>query len=238
MLDFALALVDHGERLDLALAGGFGNEFRHGPLVAVCFGLHAGFLLYRAFRRLTRQHQTVMLGDKAALAVQQAELAALAQLAHHRDRRVRHVSVERCAEEGEAAGDRRLHVGAEAQRSPRHLGHAGEAAVQLDRIEFPAVAADEIHHRFQHGVLRVAFIKLVAQQIVARLFRRGAAGRIDQAVFGNAGRARFRQRGQQHRAAHVHGRIGHHPFGVGPRDQAVLRRRRRDFLRRQSLLHP
>src|SRR5215203_7393267 len=110
----------------------------------------------------------MMLGDEAALAVEQAELAALAKASHHRDGGMRHVGVERRAEEGEPAGYRRLHVGAEPERAPRHLGHAGKAAIQLDSVEFLAVALDEVHDRLQHGVLRMAFIKLVADEIIAR----------------------------------------------------------------------
>ena len=84
----------------------------------------------------------------------------------------------------------------------------------------------------------MAFVELVAHQIVARLFRRRAADRIDQAILGHAGRARLRQRRQQHRAAHVDGRIGHHQLGVGPGDQPVVRRRRRDLVGREVLLQP
>ena len=119
---------------------------------------------------------------------------------------MRHVGVERRAEEGEAAGDGRLHVGPKAQRPPRHLRHAGKAAIELDRVEFLAVAADEIHHRLQHGILRMAFEELVAEEIIARLFGRGAAKRIDQAVLGDAGRARLGEVGHQQRAAHVDAR--------------------------------
>ena len=81
-------------------------------------------------------------------------------------------------------------------------------------------------------------IKLVADQIVARLFRRCAAPDVDQAILGDAGGARFREAGHQDRAAHVDGRIGHHQLGVGPGDQPVVRRRRRDLVRREAPLQP
>ena len=75
VLDLAVAAIDHGEGLDLALAAGFGDELRHLAAIAVGFRLHAGVLRQRLLRRLARQHQAVMFGDKAALAVEQAELA-------------------------------------------------------------------------------------------------------------------------------------------------------------------
>ena len=56
--------------------------------------------------------QCVMLGDKTALAIEQAEIAAGSKLAHHGNRRVRHVGVERRAEERQTAGHGRLHVAA------------------------------------------------------------------------------------------------------------------------------
>src|SRR5438105_2675849 len=112
----------------------------------------------------------MMLGNETALAVEQAELAALTQASHHRDGRMRHIGVERRAEEGEASGDGRLDIGSKAERSPRHLGYARKAAIQLDGVEFLAVALDKVHHRLQHRVLRMAFIKLVADEIIARLF--------------------------------------------------------------------
>jgi hypothetical protein len=151
---------------------------------------------------------------------------------------VRHIGVERRAEEGEAAGHGRLHVGAEAQRPPRHFRHAGKAAVELDGVECAPVAAAEFHRRLEHGVLGVALEEPVADQIVARLFREGAAPDVDQAVFGDASGARFRQARDQDRAAHIDGRIGHHQLGIGPGDQPVVRRRRRDLFRREAPLQP
>src|SRR5215510_4661571 len=105
---------------------------------------------------------------------------------------MRHVAVEWRAEEGEAAGNGRLHVGPEAERAPRHLGYDGKAAIELDGVEFPAVAFHEVHDRLEHRILRMALEELVADQIVARLFGRGAAPRIDHAILGHAGSARFR----------------------------------------------
>ena len=134
-----------------------------------------------------------MLGDETALAVEQAELAAVTQFPHHRAGRMRHVGVERSAEERQPAGHGRLHVGAEAECPPRHLRYAGKAAIQFDGVEFFAVALDQIHHRFQHRILRMAFVELVTHQIVARLFCRCAAPDIDQAILGHAGRAGFCQ---------------------------------------------
>src|SRR4029077_4998488 len=104
------------------------------------------------------------------------------ELTHHRAGRMRHIGVERRAEEGEAASHRRPHIGTEAKRSPRHLRHAGQEAIELDRVEPLAVAADEIHYSFQHRILRVTLIKLVAQEIVARLLGGRAAEWIDEAV--------------------------------------------------------
>ena len=84
----------------------------------------------------------------------------------------------------------------------------------------------------------MAFKKLVADQIVARLFRRGPAPDVNKAILCYAGGAGFGEAGQEHRAAHVDGRIGHHQFCVGPGDQPVVRRRRRDFVRGETPLQP
>ena len=72
--------------------------------------------------------------------------------------------------ERETAGYRRLHVGPQSQRSPRHFGYDGKTTVELDRIEHLAIAAGQVEHGFKHGVLCMAFVKLVADQIIARLF--------------------------------------------------------------------
>ena len=151
---------------------------------------------------------------------------------------MRHVGVERRAEECEAAGHRWLHVGAEPERPPRHLRHAGKAAVELDCVERPAIAADEIQHRVEHGVLRVALEELVADQIIARLLRRCAAPDVNEAILGNACGLRLRKTGHQQGRAHVDGWIGHLQFRVGPGDQPVVRRRRRDLVRSKAPLQP
>ena len=52
VLDLALALVDHGKALDLALAVGLGDEVRHLATFPVGLGLYAGVLLEHLFRRL------------------------------------------------------------------------------------------------------------------------------------------------------------------------------------------
>ncbi len=179
-----------------------------------------------------------MLGDKTALAVEQTELGAAAKRADHRARRMRHVGVERRAEERQPAGHRRLHVRAEPQCPPCHLGYAGKAAVELDGVERAAVAADEIHHRFQHRILGVALEKLIADQIVARLFRRCAAPDVNQPILGDISGARLGEAGHQERGAHIDGRIGHLEFCIRPRDQAVVRRWRCDLLRRETVLQP
>src|ERR1700726_1241148 len=140
----------------------------------------------------------MMLGDKTALAVEQAEAGATAQFSHHRTGRMRHVSVERRAKEGEAAGYGRLHVGAKAKRSPRHFRHTGKTTVELDRVERTAGATSEFHRRLEHGVLRVALEKPVADQIVAWLLRRRAAPDVNQAIFGDARGARLGKAGDQH----------------------------------------
>src|SRR2546425_13094297 len=106
-----------------------------------------------------------MLGTESALAVEQTQPAALTQGSHHGEGRMRHVGVERRAEEGEPAGHRRLYVGPKAKRPPRHLGHAGKAAIQLDGVEFFAVTLDEVHDGLQNRVLRVTFVELVANKI-------------------------------------------------------------------------
>src|SRR2546430_12399832 len=72
VLDLTLALVDDRKALDLALGRGLGDEVRYLAAVAVGVRLHAGFLRERSVRRLARQHQTMMLGNKAALAIVQA----------------------------------------------------------------------------------------------------------------------------------------------------------------------
>ena len=54
VFDLALALVDHGKALDLALAAGFGDEVRHGALMPVGLGLHAGLLRERRFPGASR----------------------------------------------------------------------------------------------------------------------------------------------------------------------------------------
>jgi len=53
-----------------------------------------------------------------------------------------------------------------------HLRHAGKATIEFDRVESPAVAVGEGHRSLEYGGLRVAFEEAVAEQIVARLFRR------------------------------------------------------------------
>jgi hypothetical protein len=185
VFDLAATAIDHGKTLDCALAAGFGDEFRHWPAMAVGLRLHAGVLRQRVPRRLSRQHQPMMFRDKAALAVEQAEFRAIAQAAHHRAGGMRHVGVERRAEERQSARHGRLHVGAEPERPPRHFRHTGKAAVEFDGVERPAVATGEIHHRPEHGGLRVAFEKLVPDQIIPRLFRRSAAPDMNQAVRGD-----------------------------------------------------
>ena len=158
-------------------------------------------------------------------------MRAVAQLAHHRAGRMRHVGVERRAEERQPAGHRRLHVGAEAQRPPRHLRHDGKAAIELDGVELPCRRRSTMSiTAFKHGVLRMAFVKLVADQIIARLLRRrAAAGCRSMRSSARRRRARVATTGHQQRAAHVDGRIGDHQLGVGPCDQPVVRRRRRDL---------
>src|SRR6185437_7304417 len=129
MLDLAFAAIDLGEGLDLASTARFSDELRHRASVAIGVRLYAVLLLHRFARHLPRQHEPVMLGDEAALAIEQAELCAITHLAHHRASRMRHIGVERRAEEGEPACYGRLDVGTEPQRPPCHLGHAGEAAI-------------------------------------------------------------------------------------------------------------
>src|ERR1700690_256815 len=97
----------------------------------------------------------MMLGDEAALSVEQAEFGAVAEFPHHRAGRMRHVGVERRAEEGQSSRHRRPHVVAKAQGAACHLWYAGKAAIELDRVEFAAVAAGEGHRRPEHGVLRM-----------------------------------------------------------------------------------
>src|SRR5258705_12671427 len=121
VLYLPLALVDHRKALDLALARNLGDEVRHLAAIAVGLGLYAGVLRERALRRFTREHQPVMLGNESALAIEQAELAAFTQASHHRDGRMRHIGVDRRAEEGEPAGHGRLHVGTKPDRPPRNL---------------------------------------------------------------------------------------------------------------------
>ena len=78
MLDLAIAAINHGKGLDLALAAGLGDEVRHLAPVAVGFRLHTGVLRQRLVRRLTRQHQCVVFCHEPALSIEQAKLAALA----------------------------------------------------------------------------------------------------------------------------------------------------------------
>ena len=96
----------------------------------------------------------------------------------------------------------------------------------------------EIHHRPEHGVLRMALVKLVADQIIPRLFGRSATPDVNDAILGDAGGLRLRKAGHQHGRAHIDGRIGHHQLVVGPGDQPVVRRRRRDLLRAEAPLQP
>ena len=222
MLDLAIGAEDHRKAFDLSLAGRLRDEFGHAALVAVGFRLHGGRLLHRLAWCLPRQHEAMMLGDKAALAVEQAEPCAAPQASHHRAGRMRHIGVERRAEEGEPARHGRLHVRAQAERSPRHLGYAGKTAIELDGVEFFAVTACEIHHRLEHGILRMALVKLVAQEVVARFLGGSAAKRIDQTVFGDPGRTRLRETRQKQRRTHVDGGIGDHEFRIGPRDQTIV----------------
>src|SRR5260370_33008678 len=110
----------------------------------------------------------MMLGDNPALAVEQAKLGAAAQLVRHRASRVRHVGVERRADECPPAGHRRLHGGAEPQRSPSHFWHAGKAAVEPDRAERFAVAAGEGRESLEDGIRRMTRDKPAAYQAIAR----------------------------------------------------------------------
>ena len=151
---------------------------------------------------------------------------------------MRHVGVERRAKERQAAGHGRLHVGTKAERSPRHFRHAGKATIEFDRVERVAVAAGEVHHRLEHGVLRVTFEKLVADRDSRAALPPMRRPRCEQAMLGNAGGARLGQAGHQDRAAHVDGRIGHHQLGIGPGDQPVVRRWRCDLFRREAPLQP
>src|SRR5579872_6574058 len=107
----------------------------------------------------------MMFGDEPALAIEQTERTASAEPPYHRAGRMRHIGVERCAKERQPAGHGRLDVRAQSQRPPRHLWHAGKAAIELDRIESLGVAAYQFRHRLEHRVLRVTFRELVALEV-------------------------------------------------------------------------
>src|SRR3954452_24193039 len=94
-----------------------------------------------------------------------------------------HVGVERRAKEGQTARHGRLHVRAKPHRPPRHFRHAWETTIELNGVEGLAIASDEIHHRSEHGVLRMALDELIAEQIVALLFRRCPAPHVNYPIF-------------------------------------------------------
>src|SRR5262249_7854465 len=125
-----------------------------------------------------------------------------------------------------------------AERAPRHLGHARKATIELDRVEFSAVSAGKVHDCFQYRILRMALIELVAQEIVAWLLSRRTAERVDQTILRDSSGAGFRQARQHHRRAHVYAGICDHELGVGPRNQPVLWRWRRDFRWRKMPFQP
>ena len=175
-------------------------------------------------------HQRVVLVDEAALAIQQADaVRSLAQATYHRADHVAHIVVHRATEEGDAAGHRGLGLRL-AQHLEGHLGHDGEAAVELQQVEVLALGYGL--GAFKYGLLGGGVVVAVALQEIARLLGRRPAPDVDQAVLGDPGGAGAGQAGDDDRRGLVDHRIGHHQLGIGPGDQAVVGRDRGDLLGR------
>ena len=81
VLDIAIAAIDHRKALDLALAAASVTNSGTARLLRSASACTLVSCFSASLRRSPRQHQRMMLGDEAALAVEQAELAAVAQLA-------------------------------------------------------------------------------------------------------------------------------------------------------------
>src|SRR3546814_10273040 len=77
----------------------------------------------------------MIVGCEAAVGEQEPKATLAAQRFDHRDDGVAHVIGDRAAAEGQAAEHRRGTVPRPAENAPRHLRHAGKAAVKLDMAE-------------------------------------------------------------------------------------------------------
>src|SRR3546814_9717654 len=96
-----------------------------------------------------------------------------------------HVIGDRAAAKGEAAEHRRGPVPRPAEDAPRHLGHAGKAAIEFDGVEIFDRHAIQFERAGDRGLHADAAVVAVAVEDAWRLLRRRAHADIDQPVFGD-----------------------------------------------------
>ena len=98
----------------------------------VGFGLVVVLLPQQVLTRWgAADHDRMVVGAVAAVAEQEAVASLPTQGLHHGDHRVAHVVADRSAAEGQAAVDGRRFLRRPAQHPAGHLGHTGEAGIQL-----------------------------------------------------------------------------------------------------------
>src|SRR3546814_18218793 len=91
--------------------------------------------LFRSRDRLLAQHDAVIVGREAAIGEEEAIAALAAQCFDHRDAGVAHIIGDRAAAEGQAAEHSGGAIPRPAADAPRHLRHAGNAAIEFAMVE-------------------------------------------------------------------------------------------------------
>src|SRR5271167_3189277 len=105
----------------------------------------------------------MMLGHEFSLTIEQPDGLALPEPANHSAGGMGHIIIQRGSEEGQTARHRRLYICSQPQCPPRHFGHAGKTAVQLERIE--RLTAGDCNRSLEHRVLSVTVVVVIALQV-------------------------------------------------------------------------
>ncbi len=163
----------------------------------------------------------MIVGREAPVGEEEAVAAFLAQPVDHRDDRVAHIIGDRAAAEGEAAEYRCGPVDRPAEDAPRHLGDAGETAVEFDEIEIRDRHAVEFERAIDARLHADAAVVAVAMEDARRLLGRGAHADIDEAVLGDAASARLGEARDEEARALVDRRVGDHQLRIGEGDGAI-----------------